>query len=165
MLRHVFSLVNARLLKACGTAFYAITNIQKLSYLNSKLAGEANQAVSGILLSNENYEVTKALLKEIFGESQFVVTLHYNQLINIKPVSNNTKGLRMLYDHFEKHFRSLEALHQDTNQDVFVSIMTSKIPKGVLLHLQIQKGAKVKWIVNGLRELLNDYVTAREQAN
>ena len=62
---------------------YNLTNIQKLSYLNSKLTGEAKQAVSGILLSSENYEVTKTLLKERFGDSQSVVTLNYNQLINM----------------------------------------------------------------------------------
>lgn len=83
----------------------------------------------------------------------------------MKPVSNITKGLRMLYDYFKRNFKSLEALHQDTNQDVIVSIMTSKIPKDVLLHLQIHKGAIVKWTVNRLMELLHDYFTAREQTD
>lgn len=41
--------------------------------------------------------------------------------------------------------------------------MIYKISKDVPLHLQIQKGAKLKWIVN--RELLNDYVMAREQTD
>ena len=112
---------------------HTLSSIEKLSYLNSKLAGEAKQAVSGILLSNENYEVTKTLLKERFGKTQSVVNSHYTQLINMKPAVNTTKGLRALYDNFERHFRSLEALQQDTNQDVFVSMMTSKIPKDVLL--------------------------------
>ena len=81
----------------------------------------------------------------------------------MKPAVNTTKGLRALYDNFERHFRSLEAMQQDTNQDVFVSMMTSKIPKDVLLQLQIQKGAKVNWTVSRLRELLNDYVSAMEE--
>ena len=62
----------------------------KLSYLNSKLTGEAKQAVSGILLSYENYEVTKTLQKERFGKTQSVVNLHYTQLINMKPAVNTT---------------------------------------------------------------------------
>ena len=113
-----------------------LSNIEKLSYLNSKLTGEAKQAVSGIYLSNENYELTKALLKERFWSSQSVVNSHCTQLINMKPAFNSTKVLRTLYDQFERHLRSLEALKQDTNQDVFVNIMTSNIPKGVLLQLQ-----------------------------
>ena len=140
-----------------------LSNIEKLSYLNSKLTGEAKQAVSGIYLSNENYEVTKALLKERFESSQSVVNSHYTQLINMKPAFNSTKRLRTLYDQFERHLRSLEALKQDTNQDVFVNIMTSKIPKEVLLQLQFQRGAKIKWTVGRLRELLSDYISVREE--
>ena len=140
-----------------------LSNIEKLSYLNSKLTGEAKQAVPGIYLSNKNYEVTKALLKERFGSSQSVVNSHYTQLINMKPAFNSTKGLRTLYDQFERHLRSLEALKQDTNQDVFVNIMTSKIPKEVLLQLQFQRGAKIKWTVGRLRELLSDYISVREE--
>ena len=140
-----------------------LSDIEKLSYLNSKLTGEAKQAVSGIYLSNENYDVTKTLLKERFGNLQSVVNSHYTQLVNLKPAVNTTKGLRSLNDQFERHFRSLEALKQDTNQEVFISIMTSKIPKDVLLHLQIQRGSKVRWTVSRLRELLSEYILAREE--
>ena len=55
---------------------------------------------------------------------------------------NIIKGLRALYDIFEGQCRCLGAMQQDTNQDVFVSMLTSKISKGILLHLQIQKHAK-----------------------
>ena len=50
----------------------------------------------------------------------------------MKSAFNSTKGLRTLNDQFER----LEALKQDTNQDVFVNCLTSKIPREVLLQLQ-----------------------------
>ena len=140
-----------------------LPNIEKLSYLNSKLTGEAKQAVSGIYLSNKNYEVTKALLKERFGSSQSVVNSNYTQLINMKPAVKSTKGLCTLYDQLKRHLRSLQALNQDTNQDVFVNIMTSKIPKEVLLQLQFQRGAKIKWPVGRLRDLLSDFISVKEE--
>ena len=141
-----------------------LTNIEKLNYLNSKLIGEAKSAVSGILLSIENYSVTVTLLKERFGDVQSVVNCHYTELINITPAINSSKGLRQLYDQIEKHLRSLEALHQDVNQEVFISIITSKLPKAVLVQLEMQKGARNRWTVDRLRDLLNDYVSAREKA-
>ena len=69
-----------------------------------------------------------------------------------------------MYDKIEKHLRSLEALDQDINQDVFIAMITSKIPREVLIQLEIQKGARTKWTVHVLRELFNDYVAARERA-
>ena len=41
--------------------------------------------------------------------------------------------------------------------------MTSKITNEVLLQLQIQRGAKVKWIDSRLRELLGDYISVSEE--
>ena len=82
--------------------------------------------------------------------------------MNMNPAFNSTKVLRTLYDQFERHLRSLEALKQDTNQDVFVNIMTLKIPKGVLLQLQFQRGAKIKWTVGRLRGLLSLYTLVGE---
>ena len=130
----------------------------------SKLSGEAKQSVSGIHLSKENYAVVVDLLKERYGDQQTVVNSHYVELINLKSVLNTSKGLRSLNDQIEKHLRSLEALDQDINQDVFIAMITSKIPREVLIQLETQKEARNKWTVKALRELFNDYVAARERA-
>ena len=126
-----------------------LTYIEKLNYLNSKLTGEAKSAVSGILLSNENYSVTVTLLRERFGDVQSVVNCHYTELINITPAINSSKGLRQLYDQVEKHLRSLEALHQDVNQEVFISIITSKLPKDVLVQLKFQRVKEINGLLIG----------------
>ena len=117
--------------------------------------------MSGILLSNENYPVAVELLKERYGDKQAVVTSHYTELINLKQAPNNPKGLRNMYNEVEKHLRSLQALEQDTDQDLFISMITSKLPKDVLIQLEVQKGARTPWTV---RERFNDYIVARERA-
>ena len=42
----------------------SLLDVEKLNYLMSKLTGEAKSSVSGIFLSNENYQVAVELLKE-----------------------------------------------------------------------------------------------------
>ena len=118
----------------------SISDIEKLNYLLSKLSGETKHSVSGILLSNENYSVVTDLLKERYGDSQIVINSHYVELINLRSVPNTPRGLPSLSDQIEKHLMSLQALEQDINQDVFVSMITSKLPKEVLIQLEIQKG-------------------------
>ena len=44
---------------------------------------------------------------------------HYTELINLKSALNTPKGLCSLYNQTEKNLRSLKALEQDTNQDIF----------------------------------------------
>ena len=69
-----------------------------------------------------------------------------------------------MHNDVEKHLRSLQALEQDTDQDLFISIITSKLPKDVVKQLDIQKGGRTPWTVRELRERFNDYIVARERA-
>ena len=120
----------------------SLSEVEKLLYLMSKLTGEAKHSVSGILLSSKNYPVAVELLKERYGDKQAVVISHYTELINLKQAPNNPKGLRNMYNEVEKHLRSLQALEQDTDQDLFISMITSKLPKDVFIQLEVQKGAR-----------------------
>ncbi|XP_071158950.1 uncharacterized protein [Mytilus edulis] len=142
----------------------SLTKIEKLNHLKSKLFGTANSAISGLTLSHENYDVAISILKERFGNVQSVVNKHYSDLINLQSASNQTTHLRRLYDDLERHLRSLDAMHQDVTQDVFISMITSKLPKEVLIQLEIQKGNNERWTVGKLRQFFNTYITAREAA-
>lgn len=141
-----------------------LSNIEKFSYLMSKLSGEAARVVSGLALSHENYNIAIASLKERFGNKQEVVDLHYSQIINLQVASNNTCSLRLLLDRIQRHLRSLEVLKQNINQDVFVSMVKAKLPQEVLLQLEIMKGADDEWDTQRLIETLRSYVKAREKS-
>ncbi|XP_061194310.1 uncharacterized protein LOC133202484 [Saccostrea echinata] len=129
------------------------------------MEGTAESAISGLMLSHENYDVAISILKKQFGDVQSVINKHYMDLINIKPAFNNTSSLRRLLDELEKHMRSLEALEQDVHQDVFVSMIITKLPKEARLQLEIQKGKKEKWTVQKLRIFLDNYIVARESTD
>ena len=141
-----------------------LSEIERFCYQKSKLTGEASQAISGLSMSNENYRIAKTLIIERFEDTQFVTHRHYTDLISLTPATNSSKGLRIIYDKIESHMRSLEALKQDINHDIFVSIISSKIPKDVFIQMELQKGSRNKWSVNKLRELIYKYVCATERA-
>lgn len=141
-----------------------LSNIEKFNYLKGKLSGEAHRAILGLALSKENYEVAIGILKERFGNSQEVIDLHYNQMINLFPATNTTASLRGLLDKMERHLRSLDVLKQNINQDVFVSMIRAKLPEEVLLQLEMLNGATNKWTVDSLRGRLNEYIIAREHS-
>jgi hypothetical protein len=118
----------------------------------------------GLALSDENYMLAIHILKERFGNIQEVIDLHYNQMINLTPAYNRVESLREFFDQVEKHLRSLEVLNQNINQDVFVSMIRSKLPQEVLLQLEMHKGTEDKWTVANLRDKFKAYVNAREKA-
>ena len=141
-----------------------LSNIEKFTYLKSKLSGEAHDSISGLELSNENYPVALSILKDRFGNKQTIINLHYTKLMEVPPSTSQVDKLRSMRDTIEKHLRSLKAYGEDIDQQIFVSIITSKLPKDILLQLELQKGCKQEWTVQNLRDLLNNLVSAKESA-
>ena len=141
-----------------------LSKIDKFNYLRSKLTDKARGAITGLALTCENYEVAIAVLKERFGDTQEIIDLHYNKIVNLKPVSDSVESLRYFLDTVEKNLRSLEVLGQDVTQEIFVSLIKSKLPMNVVRHLEIKKGMHVKWTVERLREALTEYIVASEKA-
>ena len=139
-----------------------LTNIEKFSYLQSKLVGEAKNAISGLSLCNDNYKVAIELLKERFGRKQDIIDIHYREMMTIDPPNNKTESLRRFLDVMEKHLRSLEVMGENINQHMFISMIKSKLPQDVLLQMEVQKGTSTEWTVDRLRERLRAYIVARE---
>ena len=84
-------------------------------------------------------------------------------MINLANATHKITSLRNFLDKVKLHLRSLEVLHQDINQDVFISIVKCKLPEEVLLQLEIRKGSKKKWTISNLCEKLTNFVIARER--
>ena len=53
--------------------------IEKFNYFKSKLSGDVLKAISGLLLSNNNYDIAIDILKTKFGRDQELINLHYTQ--------------------------------------------------------------------------------------
>ena len=120
--------------------------------------------MSGLALSNGNYDVVVTLLKERFGNNQDVIDLQYHEMINLQPANNSTYSLRVFLDKIQRHLRSLDVLEPDINQGVIVSMVKAKLPQDVLLQLESMNGANNKWTTLKLIETLRDYVVAREKS-
>ena len=141
-----------------------LSNIEKFNYLHSKLGGDARRAIAGLAKSGDNYLVAIGILRDRYGRKQEIVDIHYKELLSIRSPTPKVESLRTFMDLTEKHIRSLEMLGENINQNVFVSMICTKIPKEVLRQLEIKKGANTEWTVETLRCSLRDYILACEKA-
>ena len=82
--------------------------------------------------------------------------------MEMPPASTKTTSLRAMYDALEQHLRSLHSLGEDINQRRIVSLIQSKLPKVVKVHLEQQKGTENEWAVEMLRNSLKEYIIAQE---
>ena len=120
-------------------------------------------AISGYQLSNSNYKVVVDVLKQRFGNPQFIIDAHYRTLSHLPAATNQSGKLRQCYDAMECHLHSLEALGENIEHRHFVALIMEKLPQKVLYQLYMMKGEE-PWTVAKLRELLGKHITAMEIA-
>ncbi len=82
--------------------------VDKLSYLLAKCQGEAAELLSGLSLTNDNYDVAVGLLDSRFGDEELQISAHNQALRRIPCAKNNFQSIRSTYDQITKHLRYLE---------------------------------------------------------
>ena len=107
----------------------SLNPVEKMNYLRAKLEGEAEEVISGLTLTNANYEEAIRLLQKRFGQNEIIINAHYTSLMDMPASSSSTSALRTSYDSIEKHLRSLQALGEDVNTKMLVSLIMTKLPK------------------------------------
>ena len=136
--------------------------VEKFVYLKGKLEGDALAAVAGLPLTNVNYPVAVDILRKRFGDKQRIIDAHYRALMEL-PAASSSSSLKSVFDNIEKHFRCLEALQQNIEQPVFVSMLTSKLPSAVLYQMELQRTDQ-SWTTTSLRASLEHIIQATEAA-
>ena len=78
--------------------FQDISRIQKFPYFKSCVTGAAESAITGLPLSEDNYETAIDILRDRFGKPQLLISNHMEALLKLPIVSSvrETKNLRNL---------------------------------------------------------------------
>ena len=136
----------------------SLQNVDKLSYLKGLLKNEVKDVISGLESTGHNYEVAVDLLKERYSRKELMINGHFLQLRNLPIASTYYEKLRSTYDHIEQHLRSLQALGENTECNLLVFLIQSKLPRSVLAKLEEYKKSEDQWTVERLRIELKRYV-------
>ena len=141
----------------------SVSPITKFNYLKTILEGQALMVVSGLQLSNENYDVAVQMLKIRFGDTNRFLEAHYSQIAQLSSVSNQLFHILTFVDTFELNLRALEALGEcpDTNQ--MLNLFRSKLPTDLLFELDLRK-ADERSKLTTFRAALQAYMKAQEDA-
>ena len=144
----------------------ALSEVDKFNYLRSYLDRTARDAISGLTLTETNYQEAVEILQKRFGCKQQIISKHMDILLNLDPVvSGSVKALRHLYDHVESNIRGLRSLgtDSDTYGSLLSPVLLSKLPSDVRLVVSREK-PEGNWTLDDLLRVLEREVIARERA-
>ena len=108
------------------------------NYLVSLLEGTASRAISGLLITEDNYDATVDILHKHFGKPQQLISAHMDEILKISACSSDKPNqLHFLYDKLSVNIRGLEALRAKANQygSLFIPIIMAKLPLEIRLHV------------------------------
>ena len=142
-----------------------IPKVSKFSYLKGALCGSASVAISGISVTEDNYDTVVALLKEKFGGRESIIEMLYAKLHHLPTSSGKFNDIKYTYNSVERLLRQLESQGEAINvQKMLIYQILSKFPLEVVLKLEDAKKCEVEWTMQLLRKLLNQHITIQESA-
>ena len=145
-----------------------IPDINKFTYLQSLLDGEAKAAVQGLSVTAAHYKIACDILKERFGRKERIIFAHIQELLNMS-VSVNTKNriaaLWKLQDDLKAHVRSLEALNVNGSQYgvILTPLILSRLPQDIRLEWAREgegRESDLAWLL----DFLNKEIRRRERS-
>ena len=101
------------------------------------MIGKAESVITGLPLTEDNYETAIDILRERFGEPQLLISNHMEAFLKLPRFSSvhETKKLRDLYDKIEINIRSLQALgiESESSENLLLQVVMEKIPSELRL--------------------------------
>ena len=142
-----------------------IAKVSKFSCLKGALRGTAFTAISGIALTNDNYDVVVTLLKQKFGRPDSIVEMPYAKLQHLPTSSPRFGDIKRTHENIESILRQLESQGENVNgQKILIHQILSRFPLDVNLKLEDTKVFGRAWTMELLRQLLSQYVEKQENA-
>jgi hypothetical protein len=143
-----------------------VTGIEKMSYLVSRLEGNAAKLVAGYMPTNKNYTTVVKLLKERYGDERVISEALQKELMNLPRPNDTVHSLRTFSDSVERICRQLKDHRIEGNNPFFVTAIRERLPESVLTKLVEKERAERRvWKFDDLREALGEVVTVMEDVN
>ena len=105
----------------------SLHEIEKFNYLKSLLSGEAKLLISGLAVTNANYEVAIDLLHKRYGNNTTIKEKLFNSLVSL-PTPRTPHMLKNMTLTALQHLRALEALHYNVEENE-LSLLSILKPK------------------------------------
>ena len=142
-----------------------LTDRNKFDYLKGLLDNEPRELVQHFEMNSKSYQAATTLLQERYGDKEKISRIHYNSLMNVKPVfrDSDTEGLKKFYTEVEKKHRALISLgkKQEHYSDLLVPQIEDKLPQNLRISVLQQKG-RGTWLMDEMLQLIRQEIRIRE---
>jgi hypothetical protein len=137
--------------------------VEKMCHLVDCMEGEAKKQVQGLSLTTENYAVAIEMLKKRYGKPSDLIAAIYRKITELAPISSEPNMFRRFATELESQLSALEALGETPAGPLLTGTILRKIPKELLLTMDLTKPDHEDWTVPRLRQSISAHVSRIER--
>eukprot|EP00794_Sanderia_malayensis_P019630 gene19634-21574_t len=122
----------------------SLARVNKMQYLKGLLKGAAANAISHLLITEDNYQPAVEALKQRYGQPALLRNSHLAALKEVEPVYNSKEltRLRRLHDEVDCHYKALTVMgvRSETYSMVIMPDLMKKIPRDIVVSVKRLRG-------------------------
>ena len=142
-----------------------LAKVEKLKYLQGSLTSIATETITGLQITNDNYDEAVKLLEQRFGNKQIIISQHIEGIMELAKITtmNDLRKLHSLYDRTEATVRSLKNVGVPIERygTILSPVIMSKLPND--LRLIISRKLPQEWELEGLLKHFGEELNLREK--
>ena len=143
-----------------------LAKVDKFKYLRSFLDEPTRWVISGLSLTDAEYDLAVKILMKRFAKPSLIKRAHINDMMSLNPMFNerNVGRLRHLLNDIESHYRGIKALGVDkeTYSSIVVPVLMDKRPESIRINMIRFGGDYLKWGLDKMMGTLAKEVEIRE---
>ena len=145
-----------------------ISNVEKFTYLRSFLTDNALSLISGLSLSDSNYNEALKCLKDRYDNEQVLVNAYMKRFVELPVIKleNDFIGLRKMYDQIQTSIRNLNSLKKPTETYglLLVHLLSEKLPTEIRIIISRKFENRI-WDLNEMLDILKAEIEAKERSS
>ncbi|MCP3668457.1 MAG: DUF1759 domain-containing protein [Gammaproteobacteria bacterium] len=135
----------------------------KFDHLERQLDPPARNAIAGLELADESYQLALDILNKRYGQKPLIVERLNQRLMKLSLNNMQANELRRFLDELNKILAQLKTATGEINQNgTICSVIMSKFPSHVFMKLEEMKGSYDPWTVELLCDKFSLFVNQRE---
>eukprot|EP00794_Sanderia_malayensis_P007475 gene7475-8305_t len=127
----------------------SLAKVSKMQYLKGLLKGAAANAISHLLITEDNYQPAVEALKQRYGQPALLRNSHLAALKEVEPVYNSKEltRLRRLHDEVDCHYKALTVMgvKSETYSMVIMPDLMKKIPRDIVVSVKRLRDVNYDW--------------------
>ena len=131
------------------------TDVQKFSYLMTRLRGEPYDLVKNLRLTSDNYKVAKKQLNDRYGNTSLVERTIRSNLFGL-PTCRTREEVRDMFTKAQSYIMQLESLQGGATMmsaDIHY-FLEQRLPSFYLERLVLKKASRTDWNLQAFREVM-----------